>query len=239
MARYPGALWRPLPDRTAPIAPTQAILHSAVSNADSLFPYFSRSDVGVESHFYVRRDGFVEQMVDTGMRADANYKANSRAVSIETWDGGDPDKTPWTPQQIDAMARLLAWLHHTHGIPLTRTTAWDSPGVGGHSDYPGIWTPVRGKTCPGLIRRPQVDDVIAAARVIAAPDNPPPREGTVPTMMIVKFGGSKWRLITGDRIVGVTEEFASQAIAAGIPYVGAADGGPDHQALEAALVKEA
>lgn len=108
-------------------------------------------------------------MLDTEVRADANYWANPRAVSIETWDNGDPDRVPWNPAQITAMVRLLRWLSDTHSIPLRPCPAWDAPGVGYHSQY-AQWSPVV-KTCPGLARRPQVPTVIAAARSATPPED--------------------------------------------------------------------
>jgi peptidoglycan hydrolase-like protein with peptidoglycan-binding domain len=167
VARCPFALWKPLPEnRTEPlITPTQVILHSAVSSADSLHGYFARADVDVESHFYVRNDGTVEQYLDTNRQADANYKANARAISIETEDDGRPDLQPWTGEQQDALVRLIRWAAETHAVPIRQCPQWDQPGVGWHSMWgaPGAWTPVRGKTCPGRARIPQVRDLIKRA----------------------------------------------------------------------------
>lgn len=165
MALCPFARKQLLPENSSQprIKPTTHIMHSAVSNAKSLYGYFSSPGVNLESHFYIAEDGELIQMIDTEVRADANYRANGFAVSTETWDGGNPDKTPWNPKQVATLIRLNQWLNATHGIPMRRTTGWNTPGVGGHSDYPGVWTPVRGKTCPGLARRPQVNQIIAAA----------------------------------------------------------------------------
>ena len=170
MARCSFARWRPIPENsTQPrITPTQAILHSAVDSPSlltSLFGFFSRKDVTVESHFHVLVDGTIEQYMDTNVRADANRYANVRAVSIETEDNGDPDNSPWTPAQIGSILRLLRWLHETHGIPLVVCPAWDKPGVGWHSMWgaPSNWTPARGKTCPGRIRIRQIHSDILPA----------------------------------------------------------------------------
>lgn len=168
MAIYPKAIWRPLPENeTEPfIDATQAILHSAV-DADgptSLWPFF-RYNTSLESHFFIKFDGTVEQYIDTARQADANYKANIRAISIETEDDGDPNHTPWSPEQIDAILELLRWLNQEHGIPLHACPAWDKPGIGWHSMWgaPSMWTPARGKTCPGTIRIEQIHDTILPA----------------------------------------------------------------------------
>jgi hypothetical protein len=157
----------PLPENeTAPkITATQVILHSAVGS-NSLYNYFGRSNVVVESHFWVSLDGRVEQYMDTARQADANYKANCRAISIESADNGDPDDFPWTDAQLEAISRIVAWAHVTHGIPIQPCAEWDSPGVDYHSKYPGIWTPVKGKTCPGTDRIEQVPGLRARAKEI-------------------------------------------------------------------------
>lgn len=172
MSRYPGATFRPIRENsTEPtIMPTQLILHSAVTRADSLWAFFQRSDVVVESHMYVQHDGDCEQYIDTNRQADANYKANVRAVSVETWDGGDPDHIPWNEPQLARMVDIAVFMHRTHKMPLRMAPRWDAPGIGGHTLYPSYWTNVRGKTCPGLARRQQVAVIISRARArVAAP----------------------------------------------------------------------
>lgn len=162
MARCPFAVWRPLPENwTQPrIDPSVAIIHSAVDapGPSSLFPFFARSDVKVETTFFIKNDGAIEQYMDTEVRADGNRWANGFAVSIETEDDGDPDQRPWTLAQIVSMRRLLEWLFRVHPkIKRRICPAWNAPGVGWHSMWgaPSPWTPTRGKTCPGLTRIPQ------------------------------------------------------------------------------------
>lgn len=149
--------WQSEPQITA----TQVILHSAVSGASSLYGYFSRDDVTLESHFYVNQEA-VEEYQDTARQADANLDANIRAISIESWDNGTPDTTPWTDRQLDLIVDLVAWCCQTHRIPARRCPAWDQPGIGYHSMWgaPSHWTPSAGKTCPGKARIKQFDLII-------------------------------------------------------------------------------
>lgn len=162
MARYPRAIWKPLRENsTQPrIRPRAIILHSAVSDAESLFDFFQNSSE-LESHFYVRRSGVVEQYLDTTVQADANYKANSFAISIETWDGRTPDIRGWNPNQITGLVGLCDWICDTHAIPRTSIATWDGTGIGYHTQFgaPGPWTPVA-KTCPGIARIGQVPALI-------------------------------------------------------------------------------
>lgn len=176
MSWYPKATRLELPEnRTQPRIrdATQIILHSAVDapGRSSLFGFFRRADVKVESHFFVTLDGRVEQYMDTTVVADANYKANPRAISIETEDDGNPNERPWSSAQLATLRALMVWLCRTEKIPARACSAWDKPGIGYHSQFGGIWTPYRGKTCPGRARIPQVPGLIrsVAAALAAAP----------------------------------------------------------------------
>lgn len=167
MALYPNARILLLPENKtqSAIKPTQVILHSAVDGGgpSSLYKFFASTTVGVESHFFVQWDGTVEQYMDTTVRADCNYKANPRAISIETEDDGDPNSREWSPAQLRAINELLTWCNRVHGIPMKQCETWASPGIGYHTLFPSHWTPYRGKTCPGTIRKEQFPWIVLAA----------------------------------------------------------------------------
>lgn len=55
-------------------------------------------------------------------------------------------------------------------------------------------------------------------------------------MLVVKYGSSRWRLITGDRIVGISAAAAKNMMAAGVPWCALPNA--DVESLEAALVAE-
>lgn len=158
MAIMPGVTWRPLKENAtqARIKPTQIIYHTAVDQPGPtrLPDYFDRTDVTVESHFWIPLDGEIVQMMDTEVRADANRFANDSAISIETEDEGDPVGFPWTEAQLAALVRVAVWANKVHGIPLTICQSPTGPGQGFHSMWgaPSAWTPSRGKTCPGPTR---------------------------------------------------------------------------------------
>lgn len=158
MALYGPAVKRLIPPgpNDPKIKPRVVILHVAVSEAASLYAYFNGPSGGVESHFYIRRDGTVEQYRDTAHQADANTDANDFAISIETQ---GMERGEWTAQQLDAIKALLLWCHNTHGIPLVRCPAWDGSGVGYHTLFPGRWDK-RGASCPGPDRKLQFNKVL-------------------------------------------------------------------------------
>jgi len=172
MAIMPGAVVKIVQKHKKPLKPTQFVLHTAVSNADSLYGYFNGPNTDVCSHFYIRKDGTIEQYVDTAHQAPANRNANASAVSVETWDGGNPGLVPWNAAQVIALVKIGLWLYATHGIPMRPCTSPTSAGWGYHSMWgaPSAWTPAVGKTCPGPLRITQVNTVIAAAVAALKPD---------------------------------------------------------------------
>jgi hypothetical protein len=95
------------------------------------------------------RDGRRPGIGSTG----ANFRANAFAGSIETEDNGHPDTDPWTAAQLDTLVWLSPEMRRPR--PLIARRKWrtsDDAGIGYHSLFPGQWTNVPGKTCPGRIR---------------------------------------------------------------------------------------
>lgn len=207
MARCSFAVQKILPENGSQsrIDPDQAILHSAVDSvaATSLYPYFKRVDVSVESHFFVRLNGEIEQYMDTNVRADANLDANARAISIETEDDGNPNERPWTSEQVTAIIRLLNWICDTHPKVLRRQCpAWDQAGIGWHVMWgaPSPWTPVKGKTCPGTIRIPQARDIIrrVATVVTAVTEDEEDMKAYIATIIDDSGTAKGWHLVAQD-----------------------------------------
>jgi hypothetical protein len=149
VARCPFAVQKIIPpgSNDPRIKGRVAILHVAVSLAASLFEFFRDRSGGIESHFYVRLLGRIEQYRDTDFEADANYLANPFAWSIETAGMGI---LPWTRRQRRSLQRLLLWLRDHEGLQLQKIQVWDGRGVGYHVQFgaPGKWTNVA-KSCPG------------------------------------------------------------------------------------------
>lgn len=157
MAWYPDAIRKNIPpgSNDPVIDPIGAILHVDAGNASTLYHWFSGPSGGIESHFFIKKNGKIEQYRDTRFEADANLNGNSfhrggrrvGFVSIETqgYGGGE-----WTKDQLASIKRLLRWLSNTHDFPLRDNRTWDDPGVAYHVKYgaPGAYTNVS-KTCPG------------------------------------------------------------------------------------------
>ncbi len=149
------------------IVPALAILHVAVSTVLSLFPFFRDRSGGIESHFYVRLDGTIEQYRSVLREADANLGANSYrigsvtfgAVSIETAGLGSGK---WNDKQLASIKRILLWLNEKHQVPLKQVFQANPPrekgGVSFHTKFRS-WSPVA-KSCPGPERIKQYNDLI-------------------------------------------------------------------------------
>ncbi len=164
----PGAIDKEIkPGSNDPaITPVGGVLHVAVSEAESLYPYFNGPSGGVESHFYVRRDGTIEQYRSIYFEADANYKGNSflrggktcGLLSIETQGMGAGE---WTADQLASMKKIILWAHAEADVPIDVIKTWDGDGWGYHTMFgaPGPWTPAAGKTCPGPDRIKQYQDI--------------------------------------------------------------------------------
>jgi len=156
-------------------------LHIAVSEQASLYGFFNKPSF-VCSHFYVRRDGQVEQYVDTAYKAAADYQGNSSTISIETQGMADGE---WTSQQLNSMAALFAWARDAHGLANKLATnsqpngdsshglSWHRLGIDGNFPASGIlagrlqlgggllYSPSRGKVCPTSQRILQISQILS------------------------------------------------------------------------------
>ncbi|WP_325713760.1 peptidoglycan recognition protein family protein [Pseudonocardia sp.] len=157
-------------------------LHTAVSSASSLYNYFAVSGRAT-SHFYIPADGSVEQYIDTKFRSTAHLNGNHDTITVETQDIGGPfpkwntngsDVPAWTKQQVEALAKLGAWLHRTHGIRLQLCPNSKPGSLGFAYHRQGIdpwrvsggefWSKARGKVCPGDRRVAQIPQIVNRSR---------------------------------------------------------------------------
>lgn len=167
---------------------TQLIVHTAVDGKGdhSLLGYFNR--VGWATTAYINKHGIDEQYLDTNRKPSGTRDADTRAITWETEDDGQPELVPWTSAQIQTLIRDLAWACRRYNIPprliepdrrygVNDAQRWRNPGIGYHS-LPGftdpinktgvlrghkIWTKYPGKTCPGKLRTRQLVDVVIPA----------------------------------------------------------------------------
>lgn len=175
MPIMPGVEWRPLPEvHTEPAIQVRGLLfHSIVGSVDAAWNKFRYSST-LESTFLVRWSGHIIQIQDTSRQADANYLGNAYYGSVETEDGGDPDRQPWSEEQLNACLRIARFYHEAHGVPLQLIPQHGGWGYGYHTllGAPSPWTPVA-KSCPGAIRKQQFHQVLLPRILGATIDDMP------------------------------------------------------------------
>jgi len=201
MAIYPGAIVKLLTANKGRKRLTEynrVNLHVAVSEASSLYSFFNNPN-NADSHFYVRRDGSVEQYVDTDWRANADREGNDATISIESQGGvNSPDTEQWTAAQAETMAQIYAWAVKTHGIAVSQASSskkdstsrglsWHRLGIDGNfPSLPDIragrnqrgggmyYSSAFGKVCPGGGKIQQVPGIFARAQAILGGAGPTP-----------------------------------------------------------------
>lgn len=159
------------------------------------------------AHFSTRADGYLYQSRDTAYRSATNYEGNHRVIAIENddfgpeygaWDVDDGHTVPaFTAAQIETIAKVCAWAHTTHGVPLvpcpdsrpsSRGIAYHRQGIDGNFAAEGYayggrvtdgerWSIHEGKVCPGDRRIAQLPQIVDRARALVGLD---PLEGDVP-----------------------------------------------------------
>lgn len=190
MAWYPEAIRRELvrAPKFRMNAHNRVNLHVAVTERDSLYSPTGYSG-GSFSHFYVRKDGKVEQYMDTKYRAAADLEGNDATISVETAGGvKNPQSEPWTKAQVESLAKLFAWAVKEHGISnkmaensrigaSSAGLSWHRLGIDGNFPATGIlagrlqrggmgmhYSTARGKVCPGDVKIKQIPEIFELAQ---------------------------------------------------------------------------
>lgn len=166
--------------------PNGVTLHHQVGNGDPRAVYIARR---VSAHFWIRRDGWTVQHVDTSTQAWHAMNQNAWTIGVETEGCGvPPHNEPLTAAQIEAFARLMAWCNTTHRIPLVLAGRVGDPGFGYHN-MPGF----SGATaCPCAVRRNARQQILNRAAALLRPPTTGPQtwlmpNGEEPTVNLV-FG---------------------------------------------------
>lgn len=113
-------------------APISAIVlhHTAMAeNAVGVGEFFQRPNAKVSSHYVVDRDGSLVRPVPDDKRAwhagrsefQGAGDVNTFSIGIEICNVGDGVE-PYPEAQMQAVAKLVAWLAQTYQVPLTRLT---------------------------------------------------------------------------------------------------------------------
>jgi|CXWL01.1.fsa_nt_gi hypothetical protein len=171
----PRALAQPIPEaRTQTVIVPRSVIHHTnaaphYTRWQALISYWRRTDIGIEAHSQIDRDGLFVQAIPMTRRADCNARANQwtgpdgrtyGALSWETADDGSGtlQTTPWTVEQLATIIAADTAACVTYGIACTDGAKWTDSGLFAHNRFPEF-SVYKGKTCPGRARTAQLDYV--------------------------------------------------------------------------------
>lgn len=172
-ARYPNAVWRPLPRHFTVggmVQPSRGLIPHVQQGNGSLHGWFSNPASQVSAHLWLSKSGVFEQYVSLADRAWAQGAGNPHWVSVEC-EGFD--REDYSEAQVQRLAELFAWGMREFGWPAQVTDSPAGYGLGAHRMGGAAWG---GHSCPGDIRAGRRQDILRAA--LSRPTTPPPGEET-------------------------------------------------------------
>lgn len=158
---------------------SQGPAHDSPSG-DSLYNWITRPGSNMSCHFQVSQTGGIEQYVDTLYSAWCQQNGNDDWLSIET-EGYPQD--PLTEAQVQACARIMAYCHAEHGIPLQLTDSPSGTGFGWHGMGGTAWGNHPG--CPGEARKAQRTQILAIAAGGEEEDMNPAQEAKLDEVLAI------------------------------------------------------
>jgi hypothetical protein len=149
-----------------------------------------------QAHFSTTNKGKILQSRDTKFRSAANLDGNHRVIAIENEDAALD--IPLSGEQVEACAKILAWAHKVHGVPLqlcpdskpgSRGLAYHRQGIDGNFGVPGArfpgrvaggehWSESFGKICPRDKRIEQLPAILKRAKELVNGDDMTPEDFT-------------------------------------------------------------
>jgi hypothetical protein len=165
------------------------VLHHAVAEG-SLFGFFNSPSAQVSAHFWVARDGRIEQYVDTDTVSWHGKSLNSRYVGVETegCTAASNYAEPMSEAMVDALARIYAEGVRRHGWDNAKANADGQAGLGYHRM--AVQT-----ACPCDVRLNRRDDILARAFGGASSSSPTKGNGAV---VIVNKGNKGYWIFGSD-----------------------------------------
>jgi hypothetical protein len=187
-----------------------------VSNTDDLHGQFS-NDGGIESHFYIRKDGTILQYRSIFREADAQFDGNSFGsprkgfVSVEHQGGVGADlNVPMPKAQLDAFHSVILWVHSQRPFALRVCPAWDEEGVGYHALFEQ-WNHNH-HSCPGGARIKQFNDVtVPWLAVQAHPPKPKPTPPAATITVVHASGKASKPAATSAQMTAALNTYAADA----------------------------
>lgn len=98
----------------------RVVIHTVEGSYGGAISWFRNPSANVSAHYVVRKsDGEVTQMVRDARKAWHVCGSNNDTIGIEH-EGSANSAATWTPEILDASARLTAWLVTQYNIPIDR-----------------------------------------------------------------------------------------------------------------------
>lgn len=145
------------------------VLHIQQGNQEGSLTWCKNPASQVSAHFFVAKEGIIDQLVDTADKAWAEMSGNAHWLSVEC-EGYSGQAL--TDRQIEACAELLARAHNAYGVPLETS---DNPNVGGlgyHAMGGDAWG--GHPDCPGGPVIAQRNTIITHAQALTGTPAPTP-----------------------------------------------------------------
>jgi hypothetical protein len=195
MNLVPGFIWHPVDvgARARRVKGRGHVAHVAVSGSTLLVPP-PLSTRSADWHFYLPKVGTGVQMIDLDLQSWSSYQGNTDTTASEAQGGlgtaADVNAEPWSDDQAESLAQILAHLHRTEGVPIQvmPDSRPGSRGLGYHRE--GIdpwrvaggqlWSTHPGKLCPGDRKAAMIPAIVTRAAQLVAQPTPTPEDNMVP-----------------------------------------------------------
>lgn len=136
----PSVVWRPasaanFTDATRTAADIDSVvIHTAEGSYGGTISWFQNPAASASSHYVVAPDGEITQMVADEDVAWTQTYYNSRSLGIEcAGRAGDP--ATWTPELLESLVHLVAWLCETYNLAIRHPTTTANDTGGWYNDY--------------------------------------------------------------------------------------------------------
>ena len=186
MARWPVAIYQPVPQCSGTLRPIAVCLHHQAGSGNPASVYASRN---VSAHFWIPKSGTPVQHVDTSVRSwHGGGTLNDTSIGVETEGcGAPPHSEPLNEHQLSLFGSLMAWAADVHGIPLVKSETATTPGLNYHRCQGGFNT-----ACPCDARLSQRDEILRRAGGGSSVGAPTEKKGSQNMIASTSDGDGYW-----------------------------------------------
>ena len=168
--RYPGAEWKPVGSHGGAMSAQLGLIEHITTNDFSPYGFFSNPNNKASSHFWIAKNGKIEQYIDLANYSWAQASGNYTYTSCEI---AGQEGTAKTPEQVTSLAELYLWGHNNPDLawPLQLANGAGQKGLGYHAMGGTSWGH---QFCPGAVRL--AERPLVLSRIISLAGNPVERK---------------------------------------------------------------